>query len=250
MNRNILQHFQGYELLIRQLEEGVYRYERDNLPVPFDFMAPDSIRVIRSYLGDKVPYELFGGYDESFKKRLVIGEYLQEDEYISCLTARFNPRFIDITHRDVLGALYHSGIDENRFGDLWVEDDHIYVYVCKETASMVINTVDRIKRASVTFKESDSFPVQQFHFKERTVTVSSYRLDKILSQMIRKSREKAQLMIKGGLVNINYQAIEDCDFLCHNGDIVSVRGFGRYQIGEELAETKSGNVVIVIRQFI
>ena len=235
MNRNVLQHFQGYELLIRQLEEGVYRYNRDNLPIPFDFMGPDSIRVIRTYLGEQVPYSLYGGYQGAFKARLVIGDYTEQEDYICCLVAKFNPRFISITHRDVLGALYHSGIDENKFGDLWVEDGKIYVYVCKETASYIINAVTRISHASVTFEETDSFPAQQFKFRERTVTVSSYRLDKILSQMIRKSREKAQLMIRGSLVNINYQSIEDCDYLCHNGDIVSVRGFGRYQIGEELA---------------
>ena len=57
-------------------------------------------------------------------------------------------------------------------------------------------------------------------------------------------------MIRGSLVSVNYQTIEDCDHLCNNSDILSVRGVGRFMIGETVTTTRSGNTILKTKQFI
>ncbi len=250
MNNNILQHFQGYELLIKTLDNGVEKFKRKGIPMVYGFVGLDSARIIEKYLGNDVEYILFGGYDRAFSRFLAIGEDLDPADYITCLKAHFNPRYNKLTHRDVLGAVYNLGIDDRQFGDLWVEEDAIYLYVSREMASYFINNLTRVARCSIQFEELDYFPEQIFRFRDFNITVSSYRLDKVLSAIIRKSREKAQNYIRGSLVNVNYQTIEDCDYLCNNGDIVSVRGTGRFIIANTVAVTKSGNTVVLVRQFV
>ena len=250
MNNSVYQHYQGYEFLIRKLEEGITRYERNYIPVVYGFLGVDELKVAETYIGNRVPHVAVGGYEEAFSKRLIIGEDLKADDYICCLKASYDTRFNTLSHRDVLGAVYHLGIDNETFGDMWVENGSVYLYVTREISQFVMDNLTRISRVSVRFQDNGEFASQQFRFRFRTVTVSSYRLDKMLSQVIRKSREKAREFIENGLVAVNYKTIEDCDFLCHNCDILSVRGIGRFMIGEEKASTKSGNHVLEIRQFI
>ena len=250
MNNNVFQHFQGYELLIKTLDEGVRRYKRNGIPSVYGFVGLDVCNIVTRYLGNEVEYLLFGGYDKAFSRFLVIGEDIDPADYITCLKAHFNPRYNEITHRDVLGAVYNLGLDEKSFGDMWVDESDIYLYVSRKSASYIINNLTQIRRSKVQFEELDYFPEQQFKFKDMKVTVSSYRLDKLLSAIVHKSREKAQKMIRNSMVNVNYQTIEDCDYLCNNSDILSVRGIGRFMIDEEIAATKSGNIIIRVRQFV
>lgn len=250
MSSNINQHFRNYELFIKQLEEGVNRYQKNYIPQVYGFLGLEKIKVVNKYFGNNVDYSLFGGYDDAFSKRLVIGEDLFAEDYIVCLQASFNNNFLNLSHRDVLGAVYNLGIDEEQFGDMWVEENNVYLYATKEMQQFIIDNLTQINKAHLSFKALDYFPKQEFKFKERQVVISSYRLDKIVTTIIKKSRDKAQSLIKNGLVNVNFQAIEDLDYLCHNCDILSIRGVGRFKIGDEISSTKSGNVIITIKQFV
>lgn len=250
MNNNVFQHFQGYELLIKTLDEGVRRYKRNGIPSVYGFVGLDVCNIVTRYLGNEVEYMLYGGYDKAFSKFLVIGDEIDPHDYMTCLKAPFNPAYNSITHRDVLGAVYSLGIDERQFGDMWVEEDAIYLYCDINMASYIVNNLTQIRRARVQFEQLDYFPEQQFKFREFQITVSSMRLDRVLSAIIHKSREKCQKMIRGSMISVNYQTIEDCDHLCNNSDVLSVRGTGRFLIGETVAETRSGNLVIRAKQFI
>ena len=250
MNNNVYQHYKGYELFIKNLEQSINRYQKTNIPQVFGFLGIDEMKVAESYLGERINYQLFGGYDEAFNKRLIIGDELNEQDYICCLCASFNDRFFNLTHRDILGAVYNCGIDKSEFGDMWIEDNKIYLYVTREMQEAICRDLTQVNKAKIQFEPLADLPGQTFKFKERTVTVSSYRLDKILTQVIRKSREKCQSLIRNGNVNVNYRTIEDCDFMCHNNDILSVKGHGRYLIGEEVAVTRNDNYVVVIKQFV
>lgn len=249
MKENVLQHYRGYELFVKQLEEAVFRYDRDLIPQAFDFLGMDQIAMAEKYLGDRCPYRLFGGYKEAFSKRLIIGEYLEEKDYIVCLRASFNHRFVDLSHRDVMGAVFHLGITEGTFGDMWIDDDSIYLYCEPEISDFICDNLTKIARTTVQFEKLDHFPAQTFRFLTRKATVSSTRLDKITAALIGHSREKAQGLIRGEKVSVNYQLKPQCDYEVREGDIISVRGYGRYLISSYLAVTRNGNTVVEIKKY-
>ncbi|MBR0138316.1 MAG: hypothetical protein IJM15_07885 [Erysipelotrichaceae bacterium] len=250
MSDGIYQHFSGYEQFVSQLRKAVERYRRYPIEIAFDYLTIDKQNIAESVLGNQIPHEFIGGYPNALKKRLVIGEDIDPKDYIICLKAHFNSKFNTITHRDVTGALYGLRIDIEKFGDLWVDGEDIYLYTEPQLAQSVCSDFTQISRCTVRFEMLDDYPGQTFEFSDFQITVSSMRLDVILGHIIRKSRSKAQEMIRNENVNVNFQTIEDCDYLCNNGDIVSVRGTGRFIIANTVAVTKSGNTVLLVRQFI
>ncbi|MCY7801919.1 S4 domain-containing protein, partial [Bacillus haynesii] len=74
----------------------------------------------------------------------------------------------------------------------------------------------------------------------RDDTVSSLRLDAICSSMSRQSRQKAQVLVKNGLVKVNWKVIEDPSYALAEGDMVSIRGFGRFRMKNIDGKTKKG----------
>ena len=244
------QHFPGFEVFIRRLEDSIFRYNRNYMPQAYGFVGMESIKVIESVLNNQVPYVLLGGYEEAFKKRLVIGEDIEPEDYLVCIRAEFNREFLKLTHRDVLGALTNQGIESDQYGDIWVEEEYIYIYTTPEMSEFLIDNLTQINKAHVRFEPLDHFPEQVFHYREKQYVLSSYRLDKVVAACAGKARGKAQNMIRSGLINVNFLTIEDSDHLCHNGDVLSIRGTGRFKIDRETGETKSGNKLVIIRQFI
>jgi len=249
VNSNLLQHYKGYESLIKKLQQIKERYKIDNSPISLGFCSSIEEKVIRSFLSDKIPYSFFGGYETAIRKICIIGDNFDFDDYICCLSGSFNKKFNKITHRDVKGAIYNSGIEIDRFGDMWVEDNKIYFYCCKDISNYLQNNLSKIGHCSIKFEEVD-FQKQEFKFEEYRYNISSLRLDKVVSALIKKSREKAKEFISAGFVSVNYQSIEDFTYLCNNNDILSLKTHGRYQINDIEKNKKSGKIIIKVKKFV
>ena len=75
-------------------------------------------------------------------------------------------------------------------------------------------------------------------WNEQNLTVSSLRLDTMISSIYQISRQKSQTLIKAGLVKVNWISIENTSFECGEGDTLSVRGYGRAKIVSIEGKTK------------
>lgn len=69
-------------------------------------------------------------------------------------------------------------------------------------------------------------------------TVSSMRLDTVVSSVFKISRQRAKQMIESGKVKLNWVELSRPDFEIGLLDIVSVRGYGRLQVQEIEGKTK------------
>jgi len=69
-------------------------------------------------------------------------------------------------------------------------------------------------------------------------TVSSLRLDNLISTVYNISRQRSKQLIESGKVKINWSENLRPDFPLELLDIISVRGFGRIQIQELEGKTK------------
>ncbi|MGN1399739.1 MAG: YlmH/Sll1252 family protein [Erysipelotrichaceae bacterium] len=248
MNNEILQHYQGYQLLIKQLQQGIDRYEKFYYPIEFDFYNPDSIEVIRRFLSDRVPYDFYGGYNGAIRKMLVIGQDCKQDDYLVCLAAKFNRNFCQIDNRDVKGALYNLGIDIAKTGDFFVQDSQIYLYCKKDISFWLINNFQKIANLKVDFQPVD-FVEQSFNYDNFKVNVSSLRLDTVVSSIVRKSRQLAKEMINSGNVNVNFRNICQIDHICGCNDIISVKKYGRFKINDIQYNPKSGRIILSIDKY-
>ena len=74
------------------------------------------------------------------------------------------------------------------------------------------------------------------------ITVSSMRLDAIVSDLIRVSRAKALPMIRSGQCRVNWRLEEDPSSLLEEGDVLSIRGHGRFKVLAVEGTTRKGNI--------
>ena len=178
-------------------------------------------------------------------------EEAEREEAIAALRCRFHESYT-LSHRDFLGSLMAMGITREKLGDIFV-DGHtatlfvstdIVEYLCEQWSSVgraAIRT-ERIALAEVT--------LPQRNVKEVRDTVSSLRLDAVLAAALSMSRAQASELIAAGKVQKNYREAAKADAAVAEGDVISARGYGKFELAEVGRLTKKGRTAILIRRYI
>ena len=75
-------------------------------------------------------------------------------------------------------------------------------------------------------------------------TVPSVRMDAVLAAGYDLSRQQAQNLIRSGAVKRNHVEDIHTDRAMEDGDLLSVRGYGRLKLEQVVGETRKGRVAI------
>lgn len=145
--------------------------------------------------------------------------------------------YVKLSHRDYLGAIIGLGIDRSAVGDILTDEDGAVVFASPSVAALMKNELvyigrDKVKVTDITLP--DGFDYVRT-FESLRSTVASPRLDAVLSELARTSRENAKALISAGLVEHNHFTASKPDAAVENGDIISVR---------KTAGTKGGKFII------
>jgi RNA-binding protein YlmH len=247
MKMSIYQHFRPEEREFIDQVLGWQEYvEQSYAPKITDFLDPREQQIIKTIIGNhsEVKWALFGGSHATERQRALLHpDYMEasiEEFQISLFELEYAKKFISIEHRQVLGSLMSLGLKRGKFGDIILKDDRVQFYAAAEISDYVRLQLDRVGRAGISLKEvpfSQAIePVESW--RELSVTVSSLRLDTLLSAIYNLSRQKAQIYIQQGGVKVNWMNIENPAFECGKADIISVRGLGRGKIVTIEGKTK------------
>jgi RNA-binding protein YlmH len=219
-----------------------------------DFLDPRLQQIVHLIIGDStdVRCHFFGGVENAERKRaIIIPEYhiVDNNDYqLSVFEIEYPKKFITIEHPQVLGSLMSLGLKREKFGDILFEGDRIQIIVAKEINSYLGLQLSSIGRAKVLLKEIPTNKVINIenNWNEEATTVSSMRLDTIISALYNISRQKSQVLIEQGLVKVNFATILKTSFECHEYDMISVRGYGRTKITSIEGKTKKEKWRIVV----
>ncbi len=156
-----------------------------------------------------------------------------------------------LTHRDYLGALLHLGITRSKIGDIYIKEKNAYVFCTDSIAGFICKELCTVKHTLVhceivTPKEEILRP----ELKEMTGTVASLRLDAFLSIAFQGSRSSLSAFIEEARTYVNGRLITKAGTQLEDGDIVSVRGMGRFAVKEIKNTTKKGRIVVTINKYI
>ncbi len=193
-------------------------------------------------------FELFGGYSHAERQMAAfVPDALYSAWEYPLDAVQFkplNPKFAEnLTHRDVLGTLMNLGIKREMLGDILMQDSGIAVFCAKSVSGFLIDNCIKIRHTMV---DGHKIPVADFTYQpkfiEQDSTVSSLRLDTILADICKLTRSAAQKIISEGNSFINSRKILQNDYNCKNGDILSVRHYGKFQIEEVYGTTKKGRI--------
>lgn len=137
-----------------------------------------------------------------------------------------------LTHRDILGALIGLGIKRDAIGDIVKINNGFIAFIKTPVADYVLSNFDKAGKVKVTCTEVADVNPGDFIFDYRDIfsTVSSNRLDCIVSALCNISRTQSAEIIKAGLVFVDYARIPEVTYNINNGNIISIRGHGKYKI--------------------
>ena len=75
------------------------------------------------------------------------------------------------------------------------------------------------------------------------------RIDGVVSKITNVSRSKAVTMIEQGQVLINYVKIKDKSYELKGEERVTIRGYGKFIIGDSIGNSKSGKIKVIIKKY-
>lgn len=175
------------------------------------------------------------------------------DYPVSCIRIRpKNAKFAeDLSHRDVLGALMHLGIDRCKMGDIAMCDGECYLFCHSSLAALIAEELTKVRHTSVACSicEPGDFTYQP-KVRELTGTVASIRLDAVMSVAFQSSRSSLLSLIEGGMVFVNGKLITTNACVLKEGDLVSARGEGKFRYLGAEKETRKGRILIRVEKFI
>lgn len=215
------------------------------------FLHPKEIMLFKNAYrpSHNVNTMLFGGYDEA--ERCMLGFFplfWEPDKSDFPLSSIKITGAEDKTHRDFLGSVLALGIKREVIGDITIGDEAGYIFVADSICDYICLNLKKIGRQNIVAQEilPTEAKIAGREFDENVAVISSLRLDAIVSQYTKLSRKNVVEAIEKEKVTINWQTAYDPDKKVKEGDVISVRGYGRVRLGEILGETKKGRIRVML----
>ncbi|NMF04014.1 RNA-binding protein [Clostridium beijerinckii] len=191
-----------------------------------------------------------GLLDDSERRMVSFNNIYKSPFPMKLIKIESTSKFSNLTHRDFLGGILSLGIERNKIGDLLVNNNTCYVPVHEEVEDFIIYNLNRISKVICNVKVVDDFEfLPKVNFEEVVVLVSSLRIDGIVSKIINISRSKAQAMIEQGQVLIDYVKIKNKSYELKGQERITIRGFGKFIVGNSVGNSKSGRIKIIIKKY-
>lgn len=217
--------------MVSRLNKGIFTY----------FLDEKEQKEIISILNkNKIKYNIYYPYKESSKVIL----YSKIKPKVSLIEIDGNNL---IKHKDILGSLYALGIKSYMYGDIIICEKK-YIIILNEIEEFLKNNLTKIGKYNVNAIKTNINILENYQkeFIEKIVVLKSIRLDSLLSKLINKSREDVKKIIHSKLVILNYELVSKNHINLCEGDIISIRGYGKYKISKI---EKNKNIKITVLKY-
>jgi RNA-binding protein YlmH len=245
---------QKLEDMFRSVDERVSTKYTTFLDRSEIVQAEDYIKSIKKFY-PQVEYTLWGGYQGAEREILcVYHTYVGcplEDFPLSVVQFKYSTNFVKLTHRDFLGSVMALKVTRNSIGDIIVGEGLTQMVVSSNVSQILLEEITRIGRLGVSTSLVDGVTLQvPQEFKDITGTVSSLRLDCVLGVALKLSRSNAVQLVKSKAVAVNYLEQTNQDYTLKQGDIFTVRGFGKYLLAEVSEPTKKDRLHVIVKKYL
>ena len=237
------------------------RYEQcrnRSIPVHTGFLSPAEQQSVRDLLHAAAihdGYVFLGGYERAERRMLCFLPQWQEsvdaEEHMTLLHCTFSEEGA-LTHRDFLGSLMGLQITRGKLGDILVTTGSAELIVSNDIAEYLLQNLTAAGRVklSVTRAALSELNVPELKVKTVRDTVAALRLDTVTAAGFSMSRAKAQELIASGRVQLNYRETLKSDAPVAEGDVISARGLGKFEIAGVGGLSKKGRTGVTLRRYL
>ena len=246
------------EFFLKRIRElANLSYQRDIVAFS-DFLNLNEQNMVNSLKQQfpQVIMENFGGYENAERQMVAFhpDALAFTWEYpIDCL--KIEPKAIkfseSLTHRDYLGALLNLGIERSVIGDIVVQEKAAWFFCQNKMTDFFLDNLCRVRHTNILITkvdDPDELPCPKL--ESINGTCASVRLDSLISLAFKASRSSMVSYIEGGQVFVNGKLITSNGYEPKEGDIISVRGKGRFIFDGMSHQTKKGRCGVRILRYI
>lgn len=204
----------------------------------------------------QVVMETFGGYDNAERQMVAFhpDALAFTWEYpIDCL--KIEPKAIkfseNLSHRDYMGALLNLGVDRSVIGDIIVQEKAAWFFCQSKMTEFFLENLCRVRHTNILItKVNDPEEFPHPNLESIKGTCASVRLDSLIALAFKASRSSMVSYIESGQVFVNGKLITSNGYEPKEGDIVSVRGKGRFIFDGVSHQTKKGRCGVHILLYV
>lgn len=250
-------------LLAQILDKIEFSKQREKLEYT-DFLDMYQISLVKNFM-KKIEFEnyiFYGGLENSERNVLII---YPEKYNLNMIEKNYSKIIKPIRiilgdeekgkyiHRNYLGGIVKLGVKREKVGDIIVSEDGADILAKEEIAEMLmqeLKSLNRFENAMFEIIELDNLRKQEIKVEELKIIVPSLRLDNFVSDLAKTSRSKAAQIINSERVFINGQNETKSSKQVKMGDIITIRGKGRFIVKETCGNTRSGRIVVKVEKYI
>ncbi len=243
------------KLVLSRAEDAIKLSERNYQIKTVGFLNPHQRSLILKSLhfGGDVRVSFEGGYPSAERTMMLcVPEYLEADTDEIISVVKITGRDIgSLTHRDYLGSLMGLGITRENIGDILCTECGAFVFVRCEIADYILNNLEKIGRNGVKLElcKCADTEIPEPKIREIKGTVSSLRLDAVLSLSTGLSRTRAAELISAGQISLNWEVCDSPSRKLCEGDLISARGLGRMRVESIGGLTRKGRIGLSVARF-
>lgn len=245
-------------VLLAHILDKCEQSRQRNIPAATDFLSPAEQRAAQELLHAAAIHEGYafrGGYERAERKMLFFLPDWQEEADASDAMAFLRAAWHESehpTHRDLLGSLMALGVERETLGDILVSEGSADLIVSVGVAQYLLDNWTGAGRTALrlTAIGADALRVPEQKVKEIRDTVATLRLDAVTAAGFSMSRGKAAELIAAGRVQKNYREVTKGDASVAQGDVISARGLGKFEVAEVGGLSKKGRTGILLRRYL
>lgn len=230
---------------------------RKNIVTFSNFLNLNELNLFHQVKADmETACQLSGGYENAERQMIAFipdALYYDWDFPIVCL--HFTPAYPkyaeELTHRDVLGALMNLGIERAKIGDIRLDPTDYYVFASESISDYILDSLAQIRHTIIRGEVADTASLhieQKYSILEGVI--ASDRLDNVIAFITKRSRSQSVLLIQSQKVFVNERIVSSNAYDCKSGDVISIRGFGKFIYEGSSGETRKGRTKITVKKYI
>lgn len=191
-----------------------------------------------------------GAYPQAERKILALGpEFLPFRPQDGLALIGIQSQARDLAHREVLGSVLGLGLDRRVVGDIITQGTQAWLVIKKELKDFILLELTRVGSTPVISKEVplEGFDPPPTIYKEARATVSSDRLDGLVSACFKLSRKEAKALVQAGQVKVDFRRERRPGYSVSEDSLISVRGHGRRVFDSILGKSKKDRLHILYK---
>ena len=245
-------------LLKRKLMDAANKSYNSGIYTYTNFLSINELSIYHSMKNDLsfVHSETFGGNESCERQVVQFGDKENlgyEGIYpISLIKIEpLTPKFAEeLGHRDYLGALMNLGIQRELLGDIFIKEKEAYVYCLSHISDFISDNLESVRHTHVKVTIfNDDFDIIKPELKDIEIIAASPRIDAVVASITKMSRSQCLELFSSKKIYVNGLCMENKSSQLKEGDILVIRGFGKFIYNGAGNETRKGRVYIKLQKY-